>query len=492
MRPAGAGSASAQVHETHVGIVLLVGDRAYKVKKPVRTSFCDFSTSALRRVAIERELRLNRRLAPDVYLGTARLDGAGCAEPVLVMRRMPDDRRLSRLVSDGCDVTDHLRRLARMLAALHARSERSASITADASADALLERWRANLAGMEALRGNALDPGLLDGAGRLAARFLAGRRPLFVRRAAEGRVVDGHGDLLADDVFCLDDGPRALDCLDFDDSLRHVDGLDDAAFLAMDLERLGADAAARYFLHAYAGFAADPAPDTLVHHYVAYRAGVRATVAAVRHLQQPDVGADADAARLLTLTMAHLRAGAPRLVLVGGLPGTGKSTLAAGLADRTGAVLVSSDRVRKELAGMAPSTSAAAPFGSGLYAPEHTGATYRELLTRAAALLSLGESVVLDASWTCARRRTEAAAVADDRAAELVQVRCVAPSDVAAARIRARHGSASDATPAVAAQMAATVDAWPDALEVDTTAPAARCVDMAREAWDAATDGLPR
>ncbi|GAA2865134.1 AAA family ATPase [Pseudonocardia halophobica] len=472
------------VRETHVGVVVLVGERAYKVKKPVRTAFCDFSTPGLRRAAIVRELELNRRLAPDVYLGAAALTGPGCDEPVLVMRRMPDDRRLSTSLARGDDLSDDLRQVARLLAAFHAGAHRSATVAVEGGRDALRERWRRNLDEMEPYRDAPLAGAELDAVRRLAFRFLDGRGPLFARRT--DRVVDGHGDLIADDVFCLDDGPRVLDCLDFDDRLRYVDGLDDAAFLAMDLERLGADGAAARFLADYAEFAGDPAPAALAHHYVAYRAGVRAKVACLRWAQNGDARAAEDARTHLALATAHLRRGAPRLALVGGLPGTGKSTLAGALADRAGAVLLSSDRLRKERAGLDPTTSAAAEFGTGLYDPAHTTDVYAELLHRAAELLALGESVVLDASWTAAGLRERAAEAARAADAETVALCCAAPAAVAAERIRSRRRSVSDVTVAVAERMAIVADPWPDAVVVRTDRPLARSVAQAARVWEEA------
>ncbi|MEU7815202.1 AAA family ATPase [Pseudonocardia sp. NPDC049154] len=474
----------AAVRETHVGVVVLVGDRAYKVKKPVRTAFCDFSTPNLRRAAIVRELELNRRLAPDVYLGAAELTGSGCEEAVLVMQRMPDDRRLSALLARGDHLSDDLRQVARLLAVFHAGAHRSAAIASEGGRDALRERWRHNLDEMEPYRDAPLPGAELDAVRRLAFSFLAGRGPLFARRT--DRIVDGHGDLIADDVFCLDDGPRVLDCLDFDDRLRYVDGLDDAAFLAMDLERLGAGDAARRFLADYAEFAGDPAPAALAHHYVAYRAGVRAKVACLRWAQNRNEGTAEDARAHLALAAAHLRRGAPRLGLVGGLPGTGKSTLAGALADRAGAVLLSSDRLRKERAGLDPTTSAAAEFGTGLYDPTHSADVYAELLRRAAELLALGESVVLDASWTAAGPRERAAETARATDAETVALCCAAPAAVTAARIRSRRRSVSDATVAVAERMAAVADPWPDAVVVRTDAPPARSLAQAARVWDEA------
>jgi aminoglycoside phosphotransferase family enzyme len=240
----------AAVIETHAAVLFFVADRAYKMKKPVDLGFLDFRSRADREVVCHREVELNRRLAPDVYLGVADVlgpDGRPC-EHLVVMRRMPADRRLSALVRSGVPVSGHLRRLARMLAAFHATAPRGPEISVEGTRDALRQRWTDTFTMLRPFRGRVLDAGVAARVEQLTHDFLAGREALFDDRIATGRIVDGHADLLADDIFCLDDGPRVLDCIEFDDRLRHVDVLDDAAFLAMDVEHLGAAGAARDFL----------------------------------------------------------------------------------------------------------------------------------------------------------------------------------------------------------------------------------------------------
>jgi aminoglycoside phosphotransferase family enzyme/predicted kinase len=466
--PAGAFVATC---ETHAAAVFMVGDRAYKLKKPVDLGFLDFSTREKRRAACQHEVALNRRLAPDVYLGVADVhgpDGALC-DHLVVMRRMPAERRLASLIRSGAQVDDQVRGLARLLAAFHATARRGPEISVEGSRDAILRRWSASFHQVRPFRGSALDEKLFDEIERLTLDFLAGREPLFTDRIAAGRVIDGHGDLLADDIFCLDDGPRVLDCIEFDDRLRWLDGLDDAAFLAMDLERLGAPDLADRFLDWYAEFAADPAPASLRHHYVAYRAFVRAKVACLRYAQG-DTAAAADAAQHADLAVRRLRAGEVALVLVGGLPGTGKSTLGGGLADRLGAVLMSSDRLRKELVGMPPEATAAAPYEQGIYAPERTERTYTDLLARAEKLLQRGESVVLDASWIQARHRELARDVAARTRSTLVALRCETDPEVAATRLRQRAHSLSDADEGITTAMAVRAEPWPDASTIHTDA----------------------
>ncbi|QGG93684.1 bifunctional aminoglycoside phosphotransferase/ATP-binding protein [Actinomarinicola tropica] len=464
---------AAAVAETHAAVVVFLGDRAYKLRKPVDLGFLDYTTRAARLDAATREVDLNRRLAPDVYLGIADVhdtDGA-LADHLVVMRRMPVDRRLSTLVTDGAaKVEAEVRRIARVVADFHARAERSDAADECAGRDALARRWRDNTREMTSLVGSVLDREAVEAVDALAARYLAGRGPLIAGRVAEGRAVDGHGDLLADDIFCLDDGPRILDCLEFDDQLRYEDVLADVAFLAMDLERLGRPDLGALFLEAYRDAAGDSWPVAHAHHHIAYRAQVRAKIAAIR-ASQGDEQSQTAARHLLDLCRTHLDAARIRLVLVGGLPGTGKSTLAAGLGASLGAVVLRSDVVRKELLGVPVDASVAASFGEGAYAPDVTRRVYDELRRRAAEHVGLGASVVLDASWTDAHERDLARLVAREGHADLRELSCVVPQEVAAARIHARAargGDASDADEAVAAQMAATADAWPEATEVST------------------------
>ena len=380
---------------------------------------------------------------------------------------MPAGRRLSALVRGKAPVEGALRQVARALAAWHAAAPRSPQIAAQGSRDALWARWRANVGQARERCGDLLAAAGLEEIERLAGRFTAGRAPLFSERIRAGRVLDGHGDLLAGDVFCLDDGVRILDCLDFDDRLRWLDGLDDASCLAMDLERLGAPDLARRFTGWYAEYSGDPAPAALRHHYVAYRAFVRAKVACLRACAG-DGRAAAQAWQLAGMTLGHLRAGAVTLVLAGGLPGTGKTALAGALADRLGFTVLSSDRIRKELAGVPAEQRCAAPWGAGIYSAAWTERVYAELLGRAGRLLASGESVIADASFVSPAQRAAAARAAAAAHADLVQLRCTAPAEVTAQRLTARTGGISDAGTAVARQMAAREAPWPEAVTIDT------------------------
>jgi uncharacterized protein len=476
------------VAETHSGVVFAVGDRVYKAKKPVDLGFLDFSSVGQRRSVCHREVELNRRLAPDVYLGVADVhdpDGE-VSEHLVVMRRMPAHRALDSLAEGGTDpgehVEDRVEEVAEVLARFHATARRSSEIDEEAVPSSLRRRWRANLDDLAAFAAGPLDEDALDQVDRRAMSFVDDHESLFAQRIAEGRIVDGHGDLLASDVFCLADGPRLLDCVEFDDRLRYADGLDDAAGLVMDLTGRGHPELAEVFLRRYCERTGDPAPAPLVGFYVASRALIRAKAACLRHSQSEDDRArdvaGREARRLIEMAAARLRSG-PRLILVGGPPGSGKSTLAAWIAERLGARVISSDPVRKELAGLAPDAATPAERSDELYSDAHTDRTYTTLLQRAATALERGATVVLDASWTRSHHREQAAQIAKGVQADMVALRCVADRATAVERSRTRRSGASDAGPAVAEHLAATADPWPDAVEIDTRDSPEQALDRA-------------
>lgn len=468
------GSPPEEVVRTHVAELWFTAGRVYKRKRPVDLGFVDFTTLEARERACRRELALNRRLVHDVYLGLADVRDADglLVDRAVVMRRLPDERRLSARIRAGGDVTGCLRGVARRVATFHAAQPPAEGAAAYADVDALATNWSDNLAVLRE-HPDLVPPATVAAIDEDATRWLRGRGELVESRLAEGLVRDGHGDLLADDVFCLDDGPRILDCLEFTERYRIADVLLDAAFLAMDLERLGRPDLAEAFLDAYGRFTAEHHPAGLADHFVAYRASVRAKVACLRAGEDP--GAGERARGLADLCARRLARGRVRLVLVGGLPGTGKSTLATALSDRLGWVLLRSDEIRKDLGRLGHRE----PGGPGLYRPWMTGATYAELHDRARGLLRRGESVVLDASWADRQQRAVAAAVADQTRSELVQLRCVAPDATARERLERRTGDVSDADPAVHATVAARFDDWPDATPVDTTGPPGATVSAA-------------
>ena len=472
----------AQIRETHTGVVVLVGDRAYKAKKPITTDFLDFGTPELRERACEREVMLNRRLAPDSYLGVAHFSdvGADPAEPVVVMRRYPDAARLTTRIKCGEPVHQHLFVIAEKLARFHETATRGPRISAEGSVSAVSARWQQNLLELERISGDIIPRESVGELARLATQFISGRTTLFADRVTDGRIVDGHADLLADDIFCMPEGPAVLDCLEFDDRLRYVDGIDDACFLAMDLAFLGRKDLGDFFLNEYSGRADDPAPHSLKCFYIAYRAGVRAKVDCIR-VAQGHQDAAGDARRHVDLALEHLRAGAVRLTLIGGGPGTGKTTLSRALAEEIQAQVISTDDVRRELQQTGAITGLAGELNTGLYTPQNVSIVYDEVLRRARTALSGGLSVVLDGTWRDASQRAQARQIAHETVSAITEFTCSLTLREAKDRILSRQASASDATPEIAAALTHSDTRSPDSHQIDTSRPIAESVAEAEQ-----------
>ncbi len=486
MTTSGFDTAPIEVRETHSGVVILCGDRAFKAKKPITTAFLDFGSVAQRDAACNREIALNRRLAPDAYLGLGHLRSPDHPpEPLVVMRRMPEETKLSRLLDVGQAGPAAIEDLAHLLARFHQSAMRSDLIDTEGTPNALRRRWKDNVDEIYHLEITAAEAEMIEQIRALADQYVEGRVVLLTERIRAGRMVDGHGDLLTDDIFLLPDGPQILDCLDFDDRLRFVDGIDDAAFLAMDIEYHGHRGLSRDFVNAYMQACGDDAPPTLVDHYIAYRALVRAKVELIRVAQGVSSAHDS-AHRHLGLAHEHLMRGRVRLGLVGGLPGTGKTTIATHLAEAADAVLISSDVVRRELLAAGVITGGADHgFGEGLYSAQNRAVVYGALLERANMHLLAGRSVILDASWVDGTERDHALALAEQTRSSARVMQCVVAEHIAGERIRRRRDSASDATPEIAHVMTEHVGAkvWPGASTIDTSATVADSVRAAIDVW---------
>lgn len=440
----------AQVAETHVSWVFFVADRAYKLKKPVRFGFVDLTTRQAREMACRREVELNRRLSPDVYLGVLDVVDDGVVKDHLVeMRRMPAERRLSALVRSGEVSTVDIVGLADFLARFHLQAPH-------VPGPDLAELWERSFEGVRPFVPAVLQDAEETEVERLARRYVRGRRSLFDHRQDDGFVRDGHGDLLADDIFLLDDGPRVLDCLEFDDELRYSDILGDVAFLAMDLERLGSPALAQGLVEAWARIADPTYPRSLLHHYMAYRAHIRCKVACLR-ADQGDQQSPELARSYLSLALRHLERGSVSLVLVGGSPGSGKSTVASHLARELDAIVVRSDEVRARLA-IDPAAR---------YTDESKTRVYTAVIEEARHHLRLGQSVVADATWADSGRRALARVLAAETDSDLVELCCRVDAVAAAERVRRRERAySSEATPKIALE--AAFEPWPEATPIDT------------------------
>lgn len=464
-----------EVLQTHISVVFLAGPHAYKIKKPVNLGFLDFSTLEKRRHFCDQEVRLNRRLAADVYLGVvpvvrsgdrARMEGQGeIVEWAVKMERLPAEATLERRLECGQVGKDTIEMLARKIAAFHQSAEGGAAISAFGKFEVVAGNARENFTQSAGQVGVTLSRAVFDRLRKLTEQWLSRLRDTIENRASRGVPRDTHGDLHLEHVYFFpnrgSDELVIIDCIEFNDRFRFADPVADMAFLAMDLKSHGRRDLADVFQSAYFRATADDEGQTLLPFYTAYRAAVRGKVEGMKatEVEVPESERCRALARsrahwLLALTELEAPERRPGLVLIGGLPGTGKSTLSRKLADSASFEIVRTDVVRKELAGVADVDGAHQPFGQGLYSPTWTEKTYAECFRRAEAMLFDGKRVIVDASFIEDKRRRTFVEAASKLGVPTIFLTCKASPDVVRARLGHRHHDASDADWAIYQQAA--------------------------------------
>lgn len=460
--------AEVSVRHTHISVVYLADELAYKIKKPVNLGFLDFSTLERRHFYCNEEVRLNRRLAPDVYLGVVpvamsarglRFEGEG--EPVewaVKMRRLPDEATLLSRLRQGSLSPDTFVSLGRRIAAFHRDAEAGSDIAVHGSFRVVSHNCRENLEQALPHVGTTLTPALWERLRSANERELARLRDLIEARTRRGMTRDTHGDLHLDHVYAFPGLPPpgdlvVLDCVEFSDDYRCGDVVSDMAFLCMDLLYRDRPDLMTSFADVYFEATGDEEGRGLLSFYIAYRAAVRGKVDGME-AREPEVPEEerrsaAQSARahwLLALGQLESPARRPALILTGGVPGSGKSRLAEGLEKGAGFTRISSDVVRKKLAGLAPTQSARAAFGEGIYTPAWNDRTYGECLSRAEAILLDGGRVVVDASFREERMRRRFLDMARRLAVPCLLFLRVAPEGVLRKRLAKRDDkSVSDA-----------------------------------------------
>jgi hypothetical protein len=487
--------AAVTLAQTHISFVLLAGADVYKLKKPVRFSFLDFSTVDHRRHFCEEEVRLNRRLAPDVYRGVVAIcrDAAGfrlgdAADPAAVdyavhMRRLPDERTLEHLLEIHAVAPAMIDAVAQRLVDFHRQADAGPAVTANGDASAIARILDDNFTGVRPFRGVTVSPADDDAIQHFTRDFLATHAALFARRQAEHRIRDGHGDLHADHIY-LTDPLVIIDCIEFNPLFRYCDVASDLAFLVMDLEYHDAPALARHLVARYAALSGDTELPQLVPFYACYRAYVRGKVDSLKSAEEEVDPADraaarTSAARHFALAYRYTWSARPGVVVIAGLSGTGKSTVATALQHRTGYVHLVTDVIRKELAGLPPTARGGAE--TGLYTPEHSIRTYDEMFRQAEAALAADRGVILDATFQLRAGRRTARALAERYGVPFALAECRCDETVVHERLaqRDRHGrDASDADWAVYLEQRRRCEPFdePDRLVLDTTRPTGELV----------------
>ena len=419
--PGGAGTV--EVRQTHISVVFLTERHAYKVKKPLKLDFVDYGSLERRRFFCEEEVRLNRRLARGVYLGVVpvsrreggRLEVEGTGQVVewaVKMKRLPEEATLLWACEHDRLEADALTEVAGRLARFHAGAERGPSIAGFGRFEVISRNARENLERAQVEVGRTISQAVYERLVAATERALEEHEACFEARAERGVPRDTHGDLRLEHVYLFpeeeeEDRITIVDCVEFNERFRYADPVADASFLSMDLAVRGRRDLAGAFARAYAESSGDEEGLSLWAFYTSYRAAVRAKVASLL-LEEPELPeaqrtaavGKARARWLLALGEVEGPRERPGVVLVMGGPGTGKSTLARGLAEAAGFRVLRSDEVRKELAGFEPSQSAAEEYGRGIYSPEWSARTYGACLERMRELLLEGERVVVDATFS--------------------------------------------------------------------------------------------
>jgi uncharacterized protein len=434
--------------ETHISHVFLAGELVYKIKKAVRFSFLDYSTMDRRVHFLNEELRLNRRLAPSVYLAVMpitfdgsewRLGGDGpAAEYVLVMRRLPERRMLPFLLETSQVTPTMMVELAEVLAKFHTQAKRITLPDILGYPKALAQQWNDNFRELEPWVKTPIDADAVGVLKDFGTRFIDRYHDLFIQRAQQGWIRDVHGDLHCEHVCFAPEGIQIFDCIEFDAKMRQCDLASEMGFLAMDLAVRGGGFAIKPLFTRYRALVDDPEMPVLLPFYQSYRAVVRAKVHALR-----PGGIHQEAARYLhfaaRFTWDTMK---PFVLMISGLTGSGKSTLARELGARLGMPVINSDAIRKAIAGK-PGRQAV-PLNQGIYSSKMTEKTYAKIAQEAEKQILHGTGTILDATFGRKSHREKMVRLAKRHNIPLLLIHCTASDQLTKKRLAQRAAEGTD------------------------------------------------
>lgn len=507
------------VVQTHASVVLFTPTYVYKLKKPKDFGFFDYSMPMLRRHFCMQEVTLNTRLAPGIYPGVAPvvlsttgriafgptlpidqvpmpgalLDEGMVVDYAVVMVRLPDEATLEALVRSGKVTPAQLADVGLYVAAFHSSTPSTERLALFGALAVVRGNWEENFTQMQSYIGRTIEQAAYDCIVAFARRFMQQRTPLFEQRIHDGCIRDCHGDLRLQHVYLLDTlttPPSAqglpriaiLDGIEFNERFRYGDVAAEVAFLVMELDAAARYDLARAFVEAYVTATGDDALRELLPFYCCYRACVRGKVLSflldeAEVSEEQRVQARQQATELFALAADYTSSPTtPMLLMIGGLMGTGKSTLARILHHELGWALFSSDATRKHLAHLDPTHPQAEAFEQGMYSSSWTARTYQALQAEANVALAQGHSVLLDASFRLRTQRLPMIDQARIHGARAVFIECLCPADRALQRLERRwqdrvHGSqqenASDGRPELYAAQGASWEAFDVREETD-------------------------
>lgn len=450
--------------QTHISWVLLTGRWAYKIKKPLRLGFVDFSSPALRRRYCHEELRLNRRTAPGLYTGVAAICGSE-AEPILVpdadqnppdgafeyavkMRQFPQHTIAREIIRRNELTTDHVDALAARVGAFHSSATAAASNTVHGDADEVQHWAMENFDYFAPLTQNPDRRTRIESLKRWTESEFERCREQLQQRKSAGFIRECHGDLHLGNIVVLDGEPVPFDCIEFNEALRWIDVINDTAFLVMDLFDHDHPHLGRHLLNRYLHRTGDYTAVTLLRYYLVYRSLVRAKVAALRLTQDETAGGRADTIdecdKYLALAGAFSRQGQPSLVITHGYSGSGKSYIARKLSHTIDAIHVRSDIERKRLFGFGEHENTGSAVGSGIYTEQADRDTYDRLLHDAAGIIQGGYTALIDATFIKREPRRRFRHLAEQLNVPCVILSCNAPVDELKRRIAQRERTGAD------------------------------------------------
>ncbi|MGR8931016.1 MAG: bifunctional aminoglycoside phosphotransferase/ATP-binding protein [Gammaproteobacteria bacterium] len=442
--------------ETHISWVLLAGDYVYKIKKPVNFGFLDFSELSQRQFFCHEELRLNRRLAPNLYLDVIAIGGS-VAQPVLdaepaieyavKMRRFAEESLLDHLLARGRLNNRHMQCLAETMAEFHERLPLAGADGPYGNGEAVVKPTRQNFSQLSQL----LDSHYTDRLARLEAYNEQEYRrclPFFAERLRNGKVKECHGDLHLGNIVMLDERPIPFDGIEFNPDLRWIDVINDVAFLLMDLQHRQRQDLAFAFLNAYLQRTGDYDALTVLRFYLDYRAMVMAKVTAIRAAQLGKNAALSQCESYLALAEGFSEPANPVLMITHGLPGCGKTMVSQIVLEKFKAIRIRSDVERKRLFGLQINQNSHSEIKGGIYTTEATERTYRRLLDLCRIILQSGFNVIVDAAFLKHHERQRFRALAGELSLPFVVLNILCDEEILRARIGQRSSEGNDASEA--------------------------------------------
>ena len=440
--------------QTHVSFIFITDNFAYKIKKPVDFGFLNFTSLDRRRFYCTEEVRLNRRLCPDIYLGVVevretpeggRIDGEGMVIDYAVkMKRLPEELMMEHLLQTGRLYGDDIGRIARTIGEFHLAAERGEEIDRYGSPAEIRRTWEENIQQVSRFVPDTITARDLRIIADWGGEYLDRHDALFTERVSQGFIRDCDGDIHMGNI-CLADRVWIFDCIEFNSRFRYTDTAADIAFLMMDLDFHGRSDLSELFLAEYVVTTGDREVAELLDYYRIYRAVVRGKVESLK-LLDPQIAEDdretagSRARRYLRLARGYAVRGRlpPSLIITSGLMGSGKSSIAAVLSFELGLKLFSSDRTRKELAHLPPDARDASGYGAGIYAASFTDRTYNMLLARAEEAIRAGRSVIVDATFRRKRDRARFRNAAEKLSVPFYLINTVCPENITRHRLDER------------------------------------------------------